>query len=133
LIKYLLDTNICIYIIKKSPQKVFEKIKTLKIGEVAISSITYCELQFGVSNSSSQEKNQNALNGFLSSIEILDFPSASAILYGEVCSHLKKKGIPIGPLELLIGTHALFADVTLVTNNVKEFKRIPKLKMENWA
>ena len=133
MIKYLLDTNTCIYVIKRSPQKVFNKLKTLKIGDVGISSITYCELQFGVSNSTHIEQNQNALNEFLSPIEILDFPSDSAILYGSVKTSLNKKGKPIGPLDLLIAIHALYMDVPVITNNIKEFSRIPKLKVKNWV
>ena len=133
MIKYLLDTNICIYIIKKSPSKVFKKLKTFSIGDIGISSITYCELQFGVANSASVEKNQNALNEFLAPIEVLDFPSDAAILFGDVKAFLKKQETPIGPLDLLIGTHALFLNVPVITNNVKEFSRIPHLKVKNWA
>jgi tRNA(fMet)-specific endonuclease VapC len=133
LIKFLLDTNICIYIIKKSPPKVFKKLETMKMGDVGISSITYCELQFRVANSKNREKNQDALNEFLAPLEILPFPGEAAVLYGEVKTYLKKKGRPIGPLDLLIGVHALHSEVTLITNNTSEFSRIPDLKVKNWA
>lgn len=131
--RYFLDTNTCIYIIKKSPKKVFEKLKTLKLHDVAVSSITFCELQYGISNSSRPTENQEALREFLAPLEILDFPAACAPLYGEVNAQLKKKGTPIGPLDLLIGIHAGHENATLVTNNVREFKRIPGLKVQNWA
>ena len=133
MIKYLLDTNICIYVIKKSPLKVFNKLKTLKIGDVGISSITYCELQYGVSNSALKERNQNVLNEFLAPLDVIAYPSEAAVLYGDIKVALTRKGYPIGPLDLLIGVHALYLDVTLITNNIKKFSRIPDLKIKNWV
>jgi tRNA(fMet)-specific endonuclease VapC len=128
----MLDTNVCIYIINKHSTKIQKKFESLEIGDVGISSITYAELQFGISNSSNSERNQEALNQFLGPLEILDFPANACPLYGEIRSQLKHSGNLIGPLDLFIGAHALFLRSILVTNNVKEFSRIPNLKIENW-
>ena len=128
-----MDTNICIYIIKKSPKDLFDRFNKLKVGDIGISSITYCELQYGVSNSQKIKENQKALNGFLAPLDVLDFPGDAAPLYGDIKVELKRKGIPIGQLDLMIGVHALYLGVTIVSNNVKEFSRIKNLKVENWA
>ena len=131
--KYLLDTNICIYIIDKHPDRIRKKFSTLKIGDVGISAITCAELQYGISNSSDPARNQEALNQFLGPLEILDFPANACPLYGEIRAQLKRKGKMIGALDLLIATHALYLRSILVTNNKKEFARIPNLKIENWV
>lgn len=131
--KYLLDTNTCIYIINRHSSKIQKKFQNLKIGDVGISSITYAELQFGISNSSKPEQNQEALNEFLGPLEILDFPANACQLYGELRTQLKNFGNTIGSLDLLIGTHALFLQTILITNNVNEFSRISNLTIENWT
>jgi tRNA(fMet)-specific endonuclease VapC len=130
---YLLDTNICIYIIKKRPAEVFEKFKNLAIGDVGISSITLAELQYGIEKSSNSLKNREALEKFLTPIEIVDYGFEATVEYGIIRAELEKKGIPIGPLDTLIASHAKSLDVILVTNNVREFERIPGLKIENWT
>ncbi len=130
---YLLDTNICIYIIKKKPAEVFEKFKNLTIGDVGISSITLAELQYGIEKSSNSLKNREALEKFLTPIEIIDYGYEATIEYGIIRAELEKNGIPIGPLDTLIASHAKSLDVILVTNNVREFQRIPGLKIENWT
>ncbi|MCF8230842.1 MAG: type II toxin-antitoxin system VapC family toxin [Bacteroidales bacterium] len=130
---YLLDTNICIYIIKKRPEKVLEKFNTLSLGDVAISSITLAELHYGIMKSSNPKKNQEALDKFLTPLEILDFDYFATIEYGKIRSDLEKIGTPIGPLDTLIAAHAKSQQLTLVTNNEKEFRRIPDLKIENWV
>ena len=130
--RYLLDTNTCIYVIKRSPPQVYKRLRKLSIGDVGISAITFCELQFGVTNSSKPEKNQLALTEFLAPLEVLDFPSAAAVTFGEVRLRLKRAGTPIGSYDLLIAAHALEQGLTLVTNNLKEFKRVPGLELENW-
>ena len=130
---YLLDTNICIYIIKKKPAEVFEKFKSLAIGDVGISSITLAELQYGIEKSSNSLKNREALEKFLTPIEIVDYGYEATVEYGIIRAELEKKGIPIGPLDTLIASHAKSLDVILVTNNVREFERIPGLKIENWT
>lgn len=131
--EYLLDTNICIYIIKKRPVQVLRKFTGFAVGDIAISSITLAELQFGVVKSSNPEKNQEALDKFLTPIEILDFGYYASIEYGKIRAALERKGTPIGPLDMLIASHAKSMGLTLVTNNVKEFERIPGLKIENWV
>lgn len=131
--RYLLDTNICIYIIKRSPPRVYERFKRLNVGDIGISSITLCELQFGVANSANPEKNQRALTNFLGPLEVLDFPSGAALPYGNIRTHLQRAGTPIGSYDLLLSAHALYLNLIMVTNNTKEFKRVPGLKVENWT
>ena len=130
--EYLLDTNICIYIIKKKPAEVFEKFKTLTIGDVGISAITLAELQYGIEKSSNYEKNREALEKFLTPIEIVDYDYEATDEYGKILACLEKKGITIGPLDMLIASHAKSLNLILVTNNQKEFSRIADLRIENW-
>ena len=129
----MLDTNICIYIIKEKPKKVLDKFQTLNIGDLCISSITLAELEYGVEKSNYKERNKIALAGFLSSIEILNFSEKAASEYGKIRANLEKSGNIIGAYDLMIGAHALSENITLVTNNIKEFKRINYLLLENWA
>jgi len=103
---YLLDTNICIYIIKKKPINVFEKFKNFTVGDIGISSITLAELQYGIEKSSNAEKNRDALEKFLTPIEIIDYGYDATIEYGKIRAELEKKGVPIGPLDMLIASHA---------------------------
>ncbi len=131
--KYMLDTNICIYIIKEKPLIVKEKFSTLKIGDIGISSITTSELFYGVSKSQNRIQNRNALDGFLLPLMIADYDYEASIYYGEVRGSLEKAGKMIGPLDLQIAAHALSLGVTLVTNNIKEFERVEGLKLENWV
>jgi tRNA(fMet)-specific endonuclease VapC len=132
-VKYLLDTNICIYIIKKKPAIVLEKFKEYPLGTIGISTITLAELQFGIRKSSNPEKNLSALTQFIIPLEVLDFDYKATIEYGLIRAELEKKGTPIGPLDTLIGAHAKSLGLTLVTNNKKEFVRIAGLKIENWT
>ncbi|MFM8789688.1 MAG: type II toxin-antitoxin system VapC family toxin [Chthoniobacterales bacterium] len=130
--RYLLDTNTCIYLIKRSPEQVMRRFKRLRVGDVGVSAITVCELQFGVSNSSQPERNQRALTEFLGPLEALDFPAAAAAVYGEIRAHLQRSGKPVGSYDLRLAAHALYHDLTLVTNNLREFARVPDLRTENW-
>lgn len=118
--------------IKKRPIEVFEKFKKLSIGDIGISTITVAELQNGVMKSSNPSKNQEALNKFLTPFDILDFDFNSTIEYGKIRSDLEKEGLPIGPLDYLIAAQAKGLNLTLVTNNVKEFIRVKGLRIENW-
>ncbi|SFG34910.1 tRNA(fMet)-specific endonuclease VapC [Desulfotomaculum arcticum] len=131
--QFMLDTNICIYIIKKKPRKVFDTLKKLKIGVVCISAITLAELEYGAEKSQHRERNKIALAGFLTPLEILPFSDKSAVKFGEIRATLEKKGQVIGAYDLLIGAHALSENLTLVTNNTKEFSRIPNISLENWV
>lgn len=130
---YMLDTNICIYAIKNKPQQVIDKIKDNLTSGLCISSITLAELQHGVCKSVSVEKNMVALMQFLAIVEILDFDDLAAVQYGEICAYLQQKGTPIGTMDMLIAAHARSSNLTLVTNNVREFERVPKLIIENWS
>ncbi|MEJ6480346.1 type II toxin-antitoxin system VapC family toxin [Nostoc punctiforme UO1] len=129
--RYLLDTNICIYLIKQKPQKVLDKFQTLSISDVGISSITIAELEYGVAKSQQQEKNRIALLQFLLPLEIVEFNQASATIYGSIRSDLENRGLVIGAMDMLIASHAVSLGVTLVTNNVREFSRISTLLLEN--
>jgi tRNA(fMet)-specific endonuclease VapC len=131
--KYMLDTNICIYIIKKKPIKVLETLKKLEIGDICISSITLAELEYGVQKSQNREKNKIALAAFVAPLEILPFSDRAAIKYGEIRTALERKGQIIGAYDLLIAAHAISENLILVTNNVNEFGRIPELIIENWS
>jgi tRNA(fMet)-specific endonuclease VapC len=131
--RYMLDTNICIYIIKKKPANVLDRLKRLDIGDICISVITLAELVYGVEKSQNREKNQIALAAFLAPIEILPFSDRAAVKYGEIRAFLEKTGQTIGAYDLLIAAHALSENLTLVTNNVSEFGRIPDLSIENWV
>ena len=131
--KYLLDTNICIYVINEKPKKVLRKFEQYPVHEFGISSITHAELQYGVAKSKHKDTNQNALDEFLLPLTILPFHGKRLVAcYGEIRSLLESKGKTIGPLDMLIAAHALGLDLTIISNNIKEFSRIPNLKCENW-
>jgi tRNA(fMet)-specific endonuclease VapC len=129
---YLLDTNICIYIINQKPPHVFERFRREKLGDIAISSVTASELTFGVVKSGS-EKNRQALALFFAPLEILPFDASVIWHYGEIRSNLEKRGTPIGSLDTMIAAHARALGAVLVTNNVREFSRVEGLRVENWA
>jgi tRNA(fMet)-specific endonuclease VapC len=131
--KYMLDTNICIYIIKQHPQAVIKKFKLFNVGDICISSMTLAELMYGVEKSLHQKKNKAALEEFLLPLDIIPFDDLAACCYGEIRAHLEKSGNMIGPLDLIIAAHARCLNAILVTNNAKEFARVPQLKIENWA
>ncbi|PIP47119.1 MAG: VapC toxin family PIN domain ribonuclease [Deltaproteobacteria bacterium CG23_combo_of_CG06-09_8_20_14_all_51_20] len=131
--KYLLDTNICIYVINEKPERVLRKFEQFPVSEFGISSITHAELQYGVVKSKNRIKNQNALDQFLLPLTIMPFDGQKvAERYGEIRVFLESAGKKIGPLDTLIAAHALALDLTIVSNNIKEFARIPGLKCENW-
>ena len=130
---YMLDTNICIYAIKKRPEIVLRHIRDNFEQGLCISSITFAELRHGIEKSKSPKKNESALLKFLTILEILPFDDYAAIEYGKVCAYLQGHGTPIGPMDMLIAAHARAANMTLVTNNVREFARVPELRIENWA
>ena len=131
--KYLIDTNICIYVMNKRPKKIIQKFKQFEPGEIGISTITVSELQYGIAKSKHQEKNQLRLREFLAPLEILDYDEEAAEAYGDIRFQLEKRGRPIGPLDLLIAAQAASRGLILVTNNDKEFNRIKKVKVENWT
>jgi tRNA(fMet)-specific endonuclease VapC len=131
--QYVLDTNICIYIIKRKPQAVIERFLQTEISKIGISSITLSELFFGVSKSSKPDQNKIALTQFIAPLEIMPYDDQAAQCYGDLRAYLERQGKTIGSLDMLIAAHALSIDSTLVTNNEKEFIRIPNLKIDNWV
>ena len=131
--KYMLDTNICIFIIKHKPETVIREFMKYDSGDICISSITYAELVHGVEKSEAREKNRIALTVFLSELQIVPFDDSAAQVYGVVKAELQKKGMPIGPMDTLIAAHAKALNLTLVTNNTKEFTRVNGLRLEDWV
>lgn len=131
-VKYVLDTDICIYIIKKKPQEVIDRFMSLTPGQIGISTITLAELHYGIAKSQFPEKNQVALDKMLKPIEILLFDDQAAFAYGGIRKQLEKLGTPIGPMDYLIAAQALSMGAVLVTNNEREYKRVKKLRVENW-
>jgi len=130
--KYMLDTNICIGLIRQKPASLIKRLTDCAPGDVGISTITVAELMHGAQKSSQVEKNLSALEQFLLPIEVADFDQNASVAYGFVRASLEQAGNLIGSMDMLIGAHALSLDVILVTNNAGEFKRIPHLKMEDW-
>ena len=131
--KYMLDTNICIHVIKHRPEAVIRNFLKHDPNELCISSITYAELMHGVEKSQDVERNRVAITRFLSAISILDFDNYAAEEYGKIRADLERKGTPIGPMDTLIAAHARAEDLTLVTNNTREFDRVEGLDVENWT
>jgi len=129
---YMLDTNICIYILKERPNAVLKKFEKVGIEQICISIVTYAELKFGVEKSLSKKKNQKVLDEFTDRLSILPWDEEAANQYAKIRFSLERKGTPIGNMDLLIASHARSRRDTLVTNNLKEFKRIPDIKLENW-
>lgn len=130
---YLLDTNICIYIIKKKPAVVLKQVQSKQPGEVAISAITLAELEYGIVRSHYPDRNRVALLEFLLPFTILDFDQRASAEYGRIRSLLESRGKPMGPMDLLLAAQAKSHSLILVTNNKKEFRRIDGLQVENWA
>ena len=133
MIKYMLDTNICIFAIKHKPESLVNRIEQCIPGELCISSITFAELLHGVEKSQAVERNRLALLLFLSKIAILDFDSKAADEYGKLRADLERKGTPIGPMDMLIAGHAKSGQLIVVTNNTREFKRISGLEIQDWT
>ena len=131
--KYMLDTNICIYAIKNKPEKVLNTLKEKLNDGICISAITLAELAHGVEKSAARDKNRAALLRFLSILTVLPFDDLAAAEYGEVCADLQRKGTPIGTMDMLIAAHAKTEGLILVTNNTREFERVEGLTLENWV
>jgi tRNA(fMet)-specific endonuclease VapC len=131
--QYMLDTNICIYIIKKHPIHVLNNLKKRNISDICLSSITLAELEYGVQKSERKNQNSIALAEFLAPLEIMPFDEAAAIEFGKIRALLEKNGTLIGEYDLMIAAHALALDLILVTNNANEFKRVPALRIDNWV
>ncbi len=131
--RFLLDTTICIYIAKRTPPGVLARLQSLKAGAVGMSVITYFELVFGAWKSQHREANLERIQDLERHIPVLPLDTKAGRHYGQLRAELQRKGSPIGAYDLLIAAHALSLDLTLVTNNAREFRRVPHLMVENWA
>lgn len=131
--RYLLDTNICVHLIRQKSLKIIQHLTALAINDVGLPSIVVAELQYGVQKSADRHKNQQALLQFLTPYGIVDFDESAAIAYGQIRADLEQRGLPIGPLDLLIAAQALSRNLILVTNNTREFTRIAQLQVEDWS
>ena len=131
--KYMMDTNICIYAIKNKSESVIRKILSQNPEGLCISVVTYAELMHGVEKSQAVEKNRIAMSLFLSAITVLDFDGEAAEAYGQIRAELERKGTPIDPMDLLIAGHARSQGLILVTNNTREFARVTGLRIEDWT
>lgn len=129
----MLDTNICIYIIKKRPPTVLECFNQISSQEICISIITLTELQYGVDKSAFKQLNQSIIDNFVSRLQVLSWDRLAVKYYGQIRANLDKKGTPMGLMDFMIASHCLSLNYTLITNNIKEFKRISELKIENWV
>ncbi len=130
--KYLLDTDTCIELIRQRSPRLLEKVTSFPTGEMGLSSITVAELQYGVERSQHRDQNRAALAQFLLPFDIADFDPPAAQAYGLVRAVMEARGLPIGALDTLIAAHALALQVTLVTHNLGEFKRVEGLRVESW-
>lgn len=131
--KLMLDTNVCIYLIKEHPQSVLEQFALHPVGDIGVSVITLAELEYGVAKSGRPARNREALEQFVSPLEVAPFDRRATAAYGKVRTTLEKKGQPIGSMDLLIAAHAISLEVRLITHNVKEFGKVPGLHVEDWA
>jgi tRNA(fMet)-specific endonuclease VapC len=132
-VKYILDTNICIFVIRQKPPVIVERFMQFGMDELCISTVTLAELRYGADKSSNVTKNHNALDTFLAPLAIVDFDAECAEHYGRLRSSLEGLGQPIGPLDTMIAAHALRLRLPLVTNNTKEFARVSGLTLEDWS
>ena len=131
--RYMLDTDTCSYIMKRSSDAALKRLKKVPVNEVCISVITKSELLYGVELSPRRQQDESALSAFLGYVEVLDFPDRASTHYAKMRADLKKQGTMIGANDLLIAAHALSQGLTLVTNNTREFRRVKNLAIENWA
>jgi len=130
--RFMLDTDSCIALIKRKPASILRRLTALAPGEAGLSAVTLAELRYGVAKSSKREANGQALDEFLLPLEVADFDEPAAEIYGAVRAALEKAGTPIGPLDTQIGAHALSLGAALVSHNVREFRRIPGLTVVDW-
>jgi tRNA(fMet)-specific endonuclease VapC len=130
--RYMLDTNIAIYVIKQRPVEALEQFNR-QAGKMCISAVTLAELMHGVEKSSRPDHNQKQVDDFVTRLDVLDYGSRAAAHYGDIRTNLEKRGMPIGVNDLHIAAHARSEGLTLVTNNLKEFERVEGLRIENWV
>jgi len=130
--RLMLDTNTCIALIKRKPVHALQKFSEYQVGDIGVSAVTLAELRYGVSKSQHHAKNQTALDEFMLPMEVAAFDEQATVAYGVLRAALEKQGTPIGPLDTMIAAHALSLSVTLVTNNTREFNRVPELTVVDW-
>lgn len=130
--RWMLDTNTCIAIIKRHPESALRKLRGKSIGQVGISSITLAELAFGAAKSNRRKEAASALSEFLLPLDVAAFDDSVALRYGDVRASLERRGRPIGPLDTLIAAHALASDAVLVTHNTREFASVEGLQLDDW-
>jgi len=130
---YMLDTNICVYLIKHNPVQVRAQFEKRQPGDISLSSVVLAELMYGISKSQYKERNLAALEMFLIPLEVMPFDEHATGIYGDIRADLERSGQVIGGNDLFIAAHALALNATLVSNNLKEFARVPGLKLENWV
>ena len=128
----LLDTNVCIHLIREQPPSVLQRLHEYAVGDIGISVITLAELEYGVSKSSKPAKNKEALDQFVAPLAVVAFDRSATEVYGKLRTTLERKGQSIGGMDLLIAAHALALNVRLATHNVREFRRVPGLRVETW-
>ena len=131
--RYMLDTDIASYIMKGTEPKVLRQLQRVPVGDVSISAITQSELMYGIEISPNAVRDKARIEVFLRHIQVLDYPSEAAFHYGQIRADLKDRGTMIGANDLLIAAHARCLGIVVVTNNTREFKRVPELKIENWC
>lgn len=129
----ILDTNTCIYLIRRRSPEALRRFEQFEVGEVAVSVITLSELRYGAEKSARPEQNREALGRFLLPLEVSSYGVEATISYGRIRASLEKQGTPIGPLDTLIAAHAVSLGTILVTNNAREFQRVPGLQIEDWT
>ena len=131
--KYLLDTNICIYVIRQKPAEVLARFRSFQAADLGVSAVTVSELYYGISKSTRPERNRESLTKFLFPLGVVDYGEEAAYFYGQIRRELELKGRIIGPMDLMIAAHALSLGLPVVTNNTREFTRVPGLAVENWV
>jgi tRNA(fMet)-specific endonuclease VapC len=131
--RYMLDTDTCSYIMKRSNRTVIKRLRAVPVADVCISVVTKAELLYGVAVSPRREQDATALRAFLPHVEVLEFPDAAATYYAEIRADLKKRGQMIGANDLFVAAHARALELRLVTNNTAEFARVKALNLENWT
>ena len=131
--RYLLDTDTCVDLIRHQPAAILRKLDHVQPGEVGVSSITAAELEFGAARSADPARNRRALAKLFSALIVIPFDHQAAQNYGTLRHELESKGTPIGPLDTLIAAQARHLGLVLVTRNLREFKRVPSLRVESWT
>jgi tRNA(fMet)-specific endonuclease VapC len=133
MIRYMLDTDICSYVIRERPLEVFEKFKKVEVNQLCISVVTYAEIIYGVEHSSSRKINRPIIDDFVRHLDIITWDEDAAEHYGMIRAFLRAEGNIIGSMDMMIAAHARSQNMILITNNDKHFKRVPKLRLENWV